>query len=263
MHTGTSYSCNIYWPESEIMNGQKAFTLYSFTLGFFIPFVLILLFYFLVICKLRTVGPKNKSKEKKKSHRKVTYLVLTVITVYVMCWLPYWVGQVYITFQPPMPMLRHSEAKLTFLLLAGSLSYANSAVNPILYAFLSENFKKSFAKAFTCATGQEVNAQLHVENSVLPRHTRGSSRGPDRTKRDRMRDTFGENGDTQAFSNFVVQESQEIDLEPDHEELESDVNEHGIAMTSRLQFLNNGDKDNLLANTGKENTNVLSQPTQV
>lgn len=51
-------SCNIYWPESEIMNGQKAFTLYSFTLGFFIPFVLILLFYFLVICKLRTVGPK-------------------------------------------------------------------------------------------------------------------------------------------------------------------------------------------------------------
>lgn len=58
MVKGERSSCNIYWPESEIMNGQKAFTLYSFTLGFFIPFVLILLFYFLVICKLRTVGPK-------------------------------------------------------------------------------------------------------------------------------------------------------------------------------------------------------------
>jgi heme/copper-type cytochrome/quinol oxidase subunit 2 len=85
--------CNIYFP-GHIMNGQKAFTLYAFTLGFFIPSILILLFYFLVICKLRTVGPKNKSKEKKRSHRKVTYLVLTVITVYVLCWLPYWIGQV-------------------------------------------------------------------------------------------------------------------------------------------------------------------------
>lgn len=91
---GKSNSCNIYWPQSEIMDGQKAFTLYSFTFGFFIPCILIFLFYFLVICKLRTVGPKNKSKEKKKNHRKVTYLVLTVITVYVLCWLPYWIGQV-------------------------------------------------------------------------------------------------------------------------------------------------------------------------
>lgn len=94
LESGKTISCNIYWPHSDIMNKEKAFTLYSFTFGFFIPCILIFLFYFLVICKLRTVGPKNKSKEKKKSHRKVTYLVLTVITVYVLCWLPYWIGQV-------------------------------------------------------------------------------------------------------------------------------------------------------------------------
>lgn len=52
-------------------------------------------------------------------------------------------------------------------------------MNPILYAFLSENFKKSFAKAFTCAANKEVNAHLNVENSANPRTTRaGSSRGP-------------------------------------------------------------------------------------
>ncbi|XP_053211289.1 tachykinin-like peptides receptor 99D [Panonychus citri] len=172
---GQTASCNIVFPENEYMNGQRAFTLYSFTLGFFIPFILIFLFYFLVICKLRTVGPKNKSKEKKRSHRKVTYLVLTVITVYVACWLPYWIGQVYITFQKPN--VRHSDLCVCILLLAGCLSYANSAVNPILYAFLSENFKKSFAKAFTCAAGKDVNAALHVENSVFPRTTRGSTKG--------------------------------------------------------------------------------------
>jgi hypothetical protein len=43
------------------------------------------------------------------------------------------------------------------------------AVNPVLYAFLSDNFKKSFMKAFTCAKPKEVNAQLHAENSIFPR----------------------------------------------------------------------------------------------
>ena len=147
------------------MNGQRAFTLYSFTLGFFIPLLLILLFYFLVICKLRSISSKHRSREKRKTHRKVTYLVLTVITAYVGCWLPYWIGQVYITFLPPSH--RHTDLSVTLLLLAGCLSYTNSAVNPILYSFMSENFRQSFAKIFTCS-GQEVNAQLHAENSVFP-----------------------------------------------------------------------------------------------
>lgn len=166
-------SCNIFWPESEWMDGQKAFTLYSFTLGFAIPLVLILLFYFLVICKLRTIGPKNKSRERKRSHRKVTYLVLTVITVYVICWLPYWIVQVNTIFIPSIQ--NHQVMFVTINLMAGCLSYANSAMNPILYAFLSDNFKKSFAKAFTCAAGKEVNAQLHMENSFFPKTTRGGS----------------------------------------------------------------------------------------
>ncbi len=71
----------------------------------------------------------------------------------------------------------------------------------LLKAFLSENFKKSFAKAFTCAASEEVNAQLHAEDSVFPETARGGN---------------GDNGETQAFSNFVLQESNERhnDFEP-------------------------------------------------
>lgn len=167
-------SCNILWPDEENLSGHAAFTLYSSILGFAIPLVLIFVFYLLVIRKLRTVGPKNKSKEKKRSHRKVTKLVLTVITVYVFCWLPYWVTQVALIFTPA----KQCQSKLTVIifLITGCLSYSNSAMNPILYAFLSDNFKKSFLKACTCAAGKEVNATLHLENSVFPRkHRNGGS----------------------------------------------------------------------------------------
>lgn len=202
--TNGKTSCNIIWPESVVMDGQKAFTLYSFTLGFFMPCILIFIFYFLVICRLRTVGPKNKSKEKKKSHRKVTILVLTVITVYVLCWLPHWIGQLYISFLSS-PSSQVTPVSMSIILLVDCLSYANSAMNPILYAFLSENFKKSFARAFTCAANNKenvnTNAQHHPNNadqSVNPRTTRGgpsgmtsrTARGGTGTDRTRLQDQF-------------------------------------------------------------------------
>ncbi|XP_008548803.1 somatostatin receptor type 2-like [Microplitis mediator] len=177
-------SCNIYWPDNNIDNnkthgnqtaldehqmhgGQTTFTLYTFFLTFAVPLTFILVFYFLVIRKLQTVGPKNKSKEKKRSHKKVTKLVLTVITVYVLCWLPYWITQVALIYEPPKQC--QSSISITAFLLAGFLSYSNSAMNPILYAFLSDNFKKSFLKACTCAAGKDINATLHNENSVFPK----------------------------------------------------------------------------------------------
>lgn len=90
---GGKKSCVIEWTNDGSTDPATIFTIYTFVFSFFIPLCLILFFYYKVINKLKTVGPKNKSKEKKRSHRKVTNLVLTVVTVYVICWLPYWVSQ--------------------------------------------------------------------------------------------------------------------------------------------------------------------------
>ncbi|ROT66478.1 allatostatin receptor 1 [Penaeus vannamei] len=166
-------NCNIFWPDGFGVSGQFVFTLYSFILAFGIPLVLIFIFYSLVLHKLKTVGPKAKSKEKKKSHRKVTKMVLTVITVYVLCWLPYWVLQLALIFSPPRE--GQSSFMIVLFLISSCLSYINSAINPILYAFLSDNFKKSFMKACICAARKDVNSALTVENSVFPRRRGGSS----------------------------------------------------------------------------------------
>lgn len=160
-------SCNIKWPEAQNTQSGTTFILYTLTLGFATPLTFILIFYFLVIRKLHTVGPKQKSKEKKRSHRKVTKLVLTVITVYILCWLPYWISQLALIYSSPSKCA--SRLEITIFLLAGCLGYSNSAMNPVLYAFLSDNFKKSFLKACTCATRKDVNAQLHMENSLFPK----------------------------------------------------------------------------------------------
>ncbi|XP_055705723.1 somatostatin receptor type 2-like [Phlebotomus papatasi] len=163
-------SCIIEWPEEDEARTGTTFTLYSFMLGFAIPLCLILSFYYLVIRKLQTVGPKSKSKEKRRSHRKVTKLVLTVITAYVGCWLPYWVLQISMIYSPPV--VCKSRLEITIFVLVGCLGYSNSAMNPILYAFLSDNFKKSFLKACTCAAAKTANAQLQIENSFFAKFGR-------------------------------------------------------------------------------------------
>ncbi|XP_046807672.1 somatostatin receptor type 2 [Lucilia cuprina] len=167
VENGEHRSCNIKWPEAQNTQSGTTFILYSLALGFATPLIFILGFYCLVIRKLHTVGPKHKSKEKKRSHRKVTKLVLTVITVYILCWLPYWISQVALITSPPGNCV--SRLEITIFLLVGCLGYSNSAMNPILYAFLSDNFKKSFMKACTCAARKDVNAQLQLENSLFPK----------------------------------------------------------------------------------------------
>lgn len=166
-------TCNIVWPQDNGPGSGTTFTLYSLISGFAIPLSLILTFYSMVLRKLQTVGPKARSKEKKRSHRKVTKLVLTVITVYVLCWLPYWISQVALITLPPATC--YTRLQVTLFVLVGCLGYSNSAMNPILYAFLSDNFKKSFLKAFTCTSGKDFNTQLQLENSFFPRFGKRSS----------------------------------------------------------------------------------------
>ncbi|XP_062618893.1 somatostatin receptor type 5-like [Saccostrea cucullata] len=158
-------TCTIMWPEGQAIPADKAFTWYTFLLGFLIPVSLISVLYISVILRLQNVGPAIKSKERKRSHRKVTRMVLAVISVYVVCWLPYWVFQINLTF------LKRELEEWEIYLFNGLtvLQFANSMLNPLLYAFLSENFRRSFVKAFQCASSNDVNKSLCHENSIFPK----------------------------------------------------------------------------------------------
>ena len=161
-------NCNVFFPSYGLLPGYIVFTMYSFMLSFAIPFTCIFLFYSLVIFKLR--GIRKRSKSKKKSHRKVTKLVFTVILVYLSSWLPYWVLQISLIIG--QPVLGHSSDKILLYMSFSLLTYMNSAANPILYAFLSENFKQSFLKAFSWAIGRRGSISLQPDNSMMARRQR-------------------------------------------------------------------------------------------
>ncbi|GCC34726.1 somatostatin receptor type 5-like [Chiloscyllium punctatum] len=147
------HTCNINWPEPIIV-WSTAFIIYTATLGFFGPLLVICLCYLLIVIKLRSSGKKVRatSTKRKKSERRVTWMVVIVVAVFVFCWLPFYVMNIInlVSSMPSEPAL----VGLYFFVVV--LSYANSCANPIIYGFLSDNFKQGFRKIL-CRSSRRVD----------------------------------------------------------------------------------------------------------
>lgn len=127
--------CNFLWPEAV---WSEAFVVYTFLLGFLLPVGAICLCYCLMVARMRAVGLKAGWLQRRRSEKKITRMVLLVVAVFVLCWMPFYVVQLISVFhRPPNPIVTQ-----LFVI----LSYANSGANPILYGFVSDNFRRSFQR---------------------------------------------------------------------------------------------------------------------
>ncbi|KAM8898628.1 somatostatin receptor type 1 isoform 1-T3 [Spinachia spinachia] len=127
--------CNFLWPESA---WSEAFVVYTFLLGFLLPVGAICLCYCLMVARMRAVGLKAGWLQRRRSEKRITCMVLLVVAVFVLCWMPFYIVQLVTVFHhPPDPMVTQ-----LFVI----LSYANSGANPILYGFVSDNFRRSFQR---------------------------------------------------------------------------------------------------------------------
>ncbi|XP_077195710.1 somatostatin receptor type 3 [Paroedura picta] len=137
-------TCHIQWPEPASV-WKTGFIVYTAALGFFGPLLIICLCYLLIVVKVRSSGRKVRAltAKRKRSERRVTRMVVTVVAVFVLCWLPFYVLNIVnvIWSLPEEPSL----FGIYFLVVV--LPYANSCANPIIYGFLSYRFKQGFRRA--------------------------------------------------------------------------------------------------------------------
>ncbi|KAL4658094.1 somatostatin receptor type 5-like [Arapaima gigas] len=149
--------CNIIWPQPENI-WKAAFIIYTSTVGFFCPLLVICLCYLLIVIKIRSSGKKvhATSNKRRKSERRVTWMVVIVVAVFVFCWLPFYALNI-INLIVRLP--EEPQGLFYFVVV---LSYANSCANPIVYGFLSENFKRGFRKAL-CRSSRKVESQEQTD----------------------------------------------------------------------------------------------------
>lgn len=123
-----------------MINTARRITAYCFALfGLIVPLIVIAILYGLIIHILRK---NSKGKQVAKGKKRVTRMVSAVISSFVICWTPM---QIYLI------STHHNQVLISFAIISQSLVYISACINPILYAFLSEPFRKAFQEFLTCS----------------------------------------------------------------------------------------------------------------
>uniref|UniRef100_A0A3P9M5N6 Mu-type opioid receptor n=1 Tax=Oryzias latipes TaxID=8090 RepID=A0A3P9M5N6_ORYLA len=127
-----------------------------FIFAFIMPVLIITICYGLMILRLKSVRMLSGSQEKDKNLRRITRMVLVVVAVFIVCWTPIHVF-VIITALINIPSSTLQTITWHFCI---ALGYTNSSLNPVLYGYLDENFKRCFREF--CTPSPSV---LEIQNS--------------------------------------------------------------------------------------------------
>ncbi|XP_041868511.1 galanin receptor type 1 [Melanotaenia boesemani] len=133
--------CWEVWPDHH----RKVYVMCTFVFGYLLPLTLISVCYAKVLKHLHK-KLKNVSKKSELSKKKTAQTVLVVVVVFCLSWLPHHIVHLWVEFGS-FPL---NQASFVFRMVAHCLAYSNSSVNPIIYAFLSENFRNSYKQVFWC-----------------------------------------------------------------------------------------------------------------
>ncbi|KAF7706157.1 hypothetical protein HF521_019411 [Silurus meridionalis] len=139
-----------------------------FVFAFVAPLLIISVCYTLMVLRLKSVRLLSGSREKDRNLRRITRLVLVVVAVFVVCWTPI---HIFILVKALAPEVPETTAVMGAYFFCVALGYTNSSLNPILYAFLDENFKRCF-RDFCCLTRSKADGVgVSRVRSTLREHT--------------------------------------------------------------------------------------------
>lgn len=158
------------WEEQD----RKVLDTCTFMFGYVIPVLIVSLSYTRTIKYLWTaVDPLDGMSESKRAKRKVTKMIIIVTVLFCICWLPYHVVILcYLYGDFPF-----NQTTYAFRLLSHCMAYANSCVNPIVYALVSKHFRKGFKKVFSCILSKKGRNKVHVVHvaNTVPGFEAGST----------------------------------------------------------------------------------------
>ncbi|NXP28268.1 BKRB2 protein, partial [Scytalopus superciliaris] len=152
------------------------------TVGFVIPFCVI------TFCTVQIIKALRSSELQKmkavQTERRATILVLTVLLLFIICWLPFQISTFIDTIRYFAPTVRCLEDINDIVTqIAVYCAFSNSCLNPVLYVIVGKHFQKKAVEFYKgllpkrCRKSQPVQ----MENSLDTLRTSVSSEYPRKT----------------------------------------------------------------------------------
>lgn len=160
--TSPFYWCRENWPNQEM---RKIYTTVLFANIYLAPLSLIVIMYARIgITLFKTAMPTgdkpgaghdNRHTVSKKKQR-VIKMLLVVALLFVLSWLPLWTLMM-LTDYASLSEYQYRLINIYIYPFAHWLAFFNSSINPIIYGFFNENFRRGFQAVFKfqlCAGGR-------------------------------------------------------------------------------------------------------------
>nr|XP_006813757.1 PREDICTED: probable G-protein coupled receptor 83-like [Saccoglossus kowalevskii] len=146
----TAHSCSPNWPSIEHKHRYDwALVIILFAL----PLVLLSFCYGRVARKLwlRSLpgnADPERDREQKKSKEKTVKMLISVVVLFALCWLPLNVYNIVLSYYPEYFRSHQQETRISRASVLIWLTLSDTIINPIVYVFLSDRFRKDLKNMF-------------------------------------------------------------------------------------------------------------------
>ncbi|XP_038255639.1 neuropeptide FF receptor 2 [Dermochelys coriacea] len=178
--TSPIYWCREDWPNQEM---RKIYTTVLFTNIYLAPLSLIVIMYarigITLFNKATPVRGKQSQEQRhsvSKKKQKVIKMLIIVALLFILSWLPLWTLMM-LSDYANLTAVQLQIINIYIYPFAHWLAFFNSSINPIIYGFFNENFRRGFQAAFKlqlCSREmmrREFYSQRGQSNAILPATT--------------------------------------------------------------------------------------------
>ncbi|KAM4737729.1 galanin receptor type 1 [Anableps anableps] len=121
---------------------RLVYSIALFLFGFALPLAIIVVMYSKIYCFLRHTRRIGNAPQLERYQRQVTHTSALLVLVFTLLWLPSYI----LMFSIIRGTLASSPGFNTFALLARLLSSSVAVVNPVLYGFMSQKFRRDLVE---------------------------------------------------------------------------------------------------------------------
>ena len=135
---------------------HDSFKLAYHTLFIYIPVMLLIILYSIIVIKLKTQAPPgeqsaNTQQQQKRRNRNVLQMSIAIVTVFVLCWLPGSIGLfINKAYQDRSTHFSCSFRQYVHVTISMT-SNAYCAINPIICFMFSSNYRKALKRLIKCS----------------------------------------------------------------------------------------------------------------
>ena len=152
--------CQRLWQEAFGGNTYANYALAVAIVFFYIPFVLVVILYSIIIIKLKMQAPPGEQsaqaeEQRTRRNRNVLKMATAIVVAFFICWIPFSCNWIIVSFSAPDSLIFSSSFYLYYIVTL-FMAYANCAINPIICLILSSNYRQALKRLVSCCAADAV-----------------------------------------------------------------------------------------------------------